>query len=164
MVPVTYARIELSAGGVIYRQGAAGPEVLLIKDSYGNWGFPKGHVETEETHEEAALRESREEAGLLRLRLVGSLGMTDWYFRAQGNLVHKYCDYFLVEADPTEQAEPQVDEGIGACRWLQPEVALERVTYDNARQVLLAVWRFDARLFGPLIARGDDGGRRGRIE
>ncbi len=151
MAPVTYARIETSAGGVIYRRDAAGPEVLLIKDSYGNWGFPKGHVEAGEKSEDAALRESREETGLQRLRLVGSLGTTDWYFRAEGALVHKYCDYFLVEADPGERAEPQAAEGIGACRWLKPDDALQRVTYDNARQVLLAAWRFESRPFGPMV-------------
>ena len=36
---------ETSAGGVVFRRIADGYAVLLIKDSYKNWGFPKGHVE-----------------------------------------------------------------------------------------------------------------------
>lgn len=131
------AQIELSAGGVIYRRrGDGATEVLLIKDSYGNWGFPKGHVEGEETAAETALRECREETGLDRLRIVGSIGTSDWYFRAANGLVHKYCDYFLVRAEADATAHPQQGEGIQACSWLEPEEALRRVTYANARKVL----------------------------
>jgi 8-oxo-dGTP pyrophosphatase MutT (NUDIX family) len=130
------ARIELSAGGVIYRRAQVGLEVLLIQDSYGNWGFPKGHIEGNETPGEAALRECREETGLARLRAVESIGTTDWYFRAGNKLVHKYCDYFVFEADPNDEARPQSGEGIQETRWMGPERALAQVTYANASQVL----------------------------
>lgn len=130
------ARIELSAGGVIFRRGRVGREVLLIKDSYGNWGFPKGHIEGNETNAEAALRECREETGLARLRAVESIGTTDWYFRAGNKLVHKFCDYFVFEADADEHARPQSGEGIQETRWMDPEQALAKVTYANAHQVL----------------------------
>src|SRR2546426_12793651 len=42
---------------------------LLIKDSYDNWGFPKGHLDDGESPAEAALRETAEETGLARLVL-----------------------------------------------------------------------------------------------
>jgi 8-oxo-dGTP pyrophosphatase MutT (NUDIX family) len=56
------ARLETSAGGVVVRMGAAAdgaarPLFLIIRDSYDNWGFPKGHVEQGEKPEAAALRE-----------------------------------------------------------------------------------------------------------
>ncbi len=131
------ARIEISAGGVIRRRaGSAGFEILVIKDSYGNWGFPKGHVEGDESPEEAALRESQEETGLKRLRIIEKLGTTDWHFRAAGTLVHKFCDFFLLETDPDDHAKPQQTEGIQACEWLGPETALNQITYANARHVL----------------------------
>jgi 8-oxo-dGTP pyrophosphatase MutT (NUDIX family) len=130
------ARIELSAGGVICRRTNGGIEALLIKDSYGNWGFPKGHVEPGETLEGAALRECREETGLERLEVAGAVATTDWYFRVGGTLVHKYCDYFLLMADPSEQAVPQIAEGISECAWMSPAEAVARVTYFNARQLL----------------------------
>ena len=37
-------RDETSAGGVVYRREGAQPLYLLIRDSYQNWGFPKGHL------------------------------------------------------------------------------------------------------------------------
>ncbi len=137
MSAMKHAKIELSSGGVIFRRRSDVLEVLLIKDSYGNWGFPKGHVESDESLAEAALRECREETGLNRLQVIGPLGSTDWYFRAGKDLVHKYCDYFLLEARPDEAAEPQTGEGIQACVWMRPEEALERITYINARQMLI---------------------------
>jgi 8-oxo-dGTP pyrophosphatase MutT (NUDIX family) len=137
MPEMIFADIELSAGGVILRrtEGSA-VEVLLIEDSYGNWGFPKGHVEGAETSEEAALRECREETGLVNLRAIAPIGMTDWYFRSGQALVHKFCDYFLLQAEAEDEARPQRGEGIRACSWLSPDDALVRVTYANARAVL----------------------------
>ena len=137
MPEMKLSQIELSAGGVLYRRSADGAlEVLLIKDSYGNWGFPKGHVEANESLEAAAIRECKEETGLRSLQLIGSIGMSDWYFRVGQTLVHKYCDYFLLEADPAESADPQRDEGIQACVWTDPDRALQQITYVNARQIL----------------------------
>jgi 8-oxo-dGTP pyrophosphatase MutT (NUDIX family) len=137
MAEIKPSRIELSAGGVIHRRSGGGVlQVLLIRDSYGNWGFPKGHVEAGESPAEAALRECREETGLTRLRTLGPLGTTDWYFKAGRSLVHKFCDYFLIEADAGETARPQSGEGIQAVAWLNAEEALARITYANARTVL----------------------------
>lgn len=137
MPELSFASIELSAGGVILRRReGGGVEVLLIEDSYGNWGFPKGHVEGVETPEEAALRECREETGLLNLRSIAPIGTTDWYFRSGHGLVHKFCDYFLLQAEADDEARPQRGEGIRACSWLNPDDALVRVTYANARAVL----------------------------
>ena len=88
---------ETSAGGVVFRMDAGTPLFLLIRDSYANWGFPKGHVETGEAAEEAALREVREETGLGELASRGLIDTIDWYFRFRGRLIHKSCHFFLME-------------------------------------------------------------------
>lgn len=130
------ARIETSAGGVVFRRGDdLDLEFLLIRDPYGNWGLPKGHVEGAETPLEAALREVTEETGLAELRPVGELQTIDWYFRDQDQLVHKFCHFFLIESLGGE-ATPQLDEGISACIWLPIGEAVRTITYENAREVL----------------------------
>ncbi len=143
---IKFAQIELSAGGVIYRDAeGVGLQLLLIRDSYGNWGFPKGHIEAGEDAAAAALRECREETGLNRLRLAAPLGTTDWYFQQGGALVHKFCDYFLVEVSGEDVARPQRREGIQACEWLSPAQIMQRVTYDNARQIAIQAVEFASR-------------------
>ncbi len=134
-MPRTKTRRETSAGGVVFRRDGDGPRVLLIHDGHGNWGFPKGHVERGEDTGEAARREIAEEAGLTELVLYAPLGMIDWFFRFRGRLIHKYCHFFLFESRQGTPV-PQADEGIRCCDWLAPEAALERLTHDNARQVL----------------------------
>lgn len=129
------ARVETSAGGVVFRRGEAELEFLLIRDPYENWGLPKGHIEGGETPEQAALREVEEETGLCELAMVAQLPTIDWYFRDRGKLVHKFCHFFLLECVAGE-ATPQLDEGITECIWQPPQRALETVSYANARDVM----------------------------
>jgi 8-oxo-dGTP pyrophosphatase MutT (NUDIX family) len=130
------AVVETSAGGVIYRRADAGVHVLLIRDRYRHWGFPKGHVEREESAAEAALREVEEETGLTELHLGPQLLTIDWFFRFRGRLIHKYCHFYLIES-PAGVAEPQLEEGITECVWLPLDEAIRSISYDNAREVLL---------------------------
>ena len=127
---------EVSAGGVVFRRGPDREvRFLLIRDGYENWGFPKGHLEGEETPAAAALRETAEEAGLEELLLHGPIRIIDWQFRFRGRHIHKYCHFFLFES-PGGEARPQVEEGIAACQWYLYEEALAQLSYDNARGVL----------------------------
>src|SRR5215210_5279704 len=89
---------ETSAGGVVFRVEDGRPLFLLIRDSYRNWGFPKGHVESGEAPEQAALREVAEETGLAELSLRGEVDTIDWYFRFRGRLIHKVCHFYLMES------------------------------------------------------------------
>lgn len=129
------AQQETSAGGVVYRLDSGVPLYLLIRDSYQNWGFPKGHLESGEHAQDAALREVREETGLDEVALRGTIDTIDWYFRFRGRLIHKVCHFYLME---TVQADtsPQRAEGITACQWVGYTAAATIVSYANARLVL----------------------------
>ena len=99
-------REETSAGGVVFRRGDDGPLFLLIRDSYRNWGFPKGHLEEGEDPDRAALREVSEETGLGVLRLTSPIETIDWQFRFRGRLIHKVCHFYLMET-PQRRTRPQ---------------------------------------------------------
>lgn len=128
-------RDETSAGGVVFRVVDGRPLYLLIRDSYRNWGFPKGHLENGERPEDAALREVAEETGLGDLAVRGSIDTIDWFFRFRGQLIHKVCHFFLMETSSTTTS-PQHAEGITACRWSPFDEAQALISYSNAREVL----------------------------
>ena len=129
------AKEERSAGGVVYRMDGGRALYLLIRDSYKNWGFPKGHLEVDEPPELAALREVQEETGLDDLALRGEIDTIDWYFRFRGRLIHKVCHFYLMESVSGETS-PQREEGITACRWATMRDAMQSISYANARAVL----------------------------
>ena len=129
------AQRETSAGGVVFRLHEGSALYLLIRDSYQNWGFPKGHLESGERAEDAAMREVREETGIDDLTLRGRIETIDWYFRFRGQLIHQICHFYLME---TTQAttNPQPAEGITECRWVAYDDARSAISYANARKVL----------------------------
>jgi 8-oxo-dGTP pyrophosphatase MutT (NUDIX family) len=130
------AERETSAGGVVFRRGADGEiRFLLIRDSYRNWGFPKGHIEPGEPPAQAARREIAEETGLADLLLHGPIQVIDWYFRFRGKTIHKYCHFFLFESKQGEPV-PQTEEGITDCAWRALDDSIRTISYDNARGVL----------------------------
>jgi 8-oxo-dGTP pyrophosphatase MutT (NUDIX family) len=130
------AERETSAGGVVFRRGEGGtPRFLLIRDSYRNWGLPKGHLEAGEPPADAARREVAEETGLADLVLHGPIQVIDWYFRFRGRTIHKYCHFFLFESKRGDPV-PQAEEGITDCVWHPYDGAVATISYDNARGVL----------------------------
>ena len=143
------ARHEHSAGGVVVRLDNTVPLVLLIRDSYGHWGFPKGHLERGERADSAAVREVIEETGLKAVSVLGPIATIDWYFRFRGALIHKNCEFFLMQTS-TPTTKPQKSEGITACKWTTLDEAHRLIAYDNARDVLMRA--------GEMLGSGDGDG------
>ena len=121
------------------------PLFLLIRDSYQNWGFPKGHLESGERAEDAALREVREETGIDDLALRGQIETIDWYFRFRGQLIHKVCHFYLMETDAGVDASAagRGDHRVPVGR--RTTTRASAISYANARKVLAPRARDDRR-------------------
>jgi 8-oxo-dGTP pyrophosphatase MutT (NUDIX family) len=119
----------------VIRRSGARLLFLVIRDSYQNWGFPKGHLKRGEPADRAAIREVGEETGLSHLDVLSPIDVIDWHFRFRGRLIHKVCHFFLLETDEA-RTRPQRAEGITACRWASYDEAVRLIAYDNARGVL----------------------------
>ena len=58
---------ENSCGAIVFNENTE--KILLVKMHNGNWGFPKGHIEKDETKEETAIREVLEETNV-RIKII----------------------------------------------------------------------------------------------
>ncbi len=146
-------REEISSGGVVFRRFGGIPKYLLILDSHGNWGFPKGHLKEGESASDAAHREILEETGLSDLIGHATLRELDWTFRVGKAPVHKRCVYLLFEST-TRATCPQQEEGITECTWFAREDAIRKLTFQNTRTLLTEEAAIVDRL-SPLSPAGD---------
>jgi 8-oxo-dGTP pyrophosphatase MutT (NUDIX family) len=128
-------RRETSAGGVVVRHENGRPLVLLIRDRYRNWGFPKGHIEAGEAPAEAAVREVQEETGLSSLSVVAALDTIEWTFRFRGKRIHKTCHFFALSTQDV-RTKPQRKEGITSCKWVSFDQGARLLSHENARNIL----------------------------
>jgi 8-oxo-dGTP pyrophosphatase MutT (NUDIX family) len=122
------------SGAIVVRLDGKEPRVLLVtsKRNSRNWIFPKGHIEKGETAEAAALREAKEEAGVVG-RVIGPAGVLEYGFLGFKARV----EYFLAEL--TRESGPPED---GRKReWCVLEEALDRLSYKNTRKLLKKAWR-----------------------
>ena len=113
-----------AAGGLVVRDG----RVLLVhRERYDDWTFPKGKLEDVEDWEQAALREVEEETGLV-CELGPYVGSTHYMFR-EGM---KEVRYFRMTSVGEAGASNEVDD----VRWATLEEAHELCSYDHDRELL----------------------------
>jgi len=129
---VGLSRLVRAGGGVVWRHGPGGLEVLLIhRPRYDDWSFPKGKVDGGETDEEAALREVEEEVGL-RL-LPGPELVSTRYRDSKGR--RKIVRYWAMEL-PYGEEEPIAGDGVDEVRWVDFDEAAQYLTWERDLVVL----------------------------
>jgi ADP-ribose pyrophosphatase YjhB (NUDIX family) len=136
--PARLARVdETSAGGLVLDRRGDVPRAALIArhDRRGRlvWSLPKGHLERDETLEEAAVREVEEETGI-RGRVLGHLGTIDFWFVAEQRRVHKTVHHYLLEAEGGELSDADIE--VVEVAWVPLDEVPARLAYADERRLV----------------------------
>jgi 8-oxo-dGTP pyrophosphatase MutT (NUDIX family) len=135
--PAVPTKREISAGGVVYRRDGEQIEFVLAsrRTRRGElaWGLAKGGIEDDESPEDAAIREVREETGLLA-EIEASLGETRYFYVWENVRIRKTVHFFLMRhtGGDVEDRDDEMEE----IRWFPLERALKRAAYRGERDVL----------------------------
>jgi len=99
------------------------------------WCIPKGHLEQNETSEQAALREVFEETGL-EAEIIEHLGEVNYQFIQDGSKISKTVHVYLMqqtggalsfENDPHKEASE--------LEWVQASELLARLSHGNEKRI-----------------------------
>lgn len=122
---------EKSCGAVIFRKHQDSYQFMIVKQRFGlHFGFPKGHVEENESELMTAKREVKEEVGL-DIKIFEHLRDVTSYSPRPS--VNKEVVYFLAEAT-SEEVIPQEEE-IDVALWVNQEDVLDKLTYDSDKLI-----------------------------
>lgn len=124
----------VSAGGVVYRWGEGGLEILLCGQRQPlTWRLPKGMKSKGEKLEETAIREVEEETGL-KVKIEGKIGIIKYWFTQEGVRYHKEVHFFLMTpyGGDIELHDPEFD----IVGWFPLEEACRLLTYKNEVEII----------------------------
>lgn len=131
-------RDQLSAGGVAYRFAEGFTWVALISvGPKGRWQLPKGLVDAAEAPELTAVREVREEAGILT-ELQSLIDTVEyWFVGTDGDervRFHKRVHFYLLRyiSGDTQDHDWEVNEA----RWVPIENACAMLAFEGERKIV----------------------------
>jgi ADP-ribose pyrophosphatase YjhB (NUDIX family) len=127
---------ETTSGGIVFRRGQNGIQILLMQDAKNRWTIPKGHVEPNEEPKATAEREIREETGLQEMNVYSWLGKVNFRYRRSHTLVLMTMHIYLVEGQgDTDALHP---EGwLNDIKWLSVADAVDKIAYDDIGKLIL---------------------------
>src|SRR3954467_5204922 len=121
-----------ASGGVVWRRGERGVEVVVVhRPRYDDWSLPKGKLDPGESWEQAALREIEEETGL-RCTLGEEVETSRYLVGDRPKTVRGW------RMEVAEEPGTAPDDEVDHVRWLTPDEALELLDYELDRALVRA--------------------------
>ena len=125
---------EISAGIVLYNDDNDEVQFLVLKYPGGHWDFVKGKMENSEEPKQTAIRETKEETGIIDVEFIDGFNEEISYtFYVNNEEIDKKVIFYLGKTKSTEivLSHEHLDFA-----WLNLKDAMDRITYENAKIVL----------------------------
>jgi 8-oxo-dGTP pyrophosphatase MutT (NUDIX family) len=125
---------EVSAGIVLYNDDNDEVQFLVLKYPGGHWDFVKGKMENSEEPKQTAIRETKEETGIIDVEFIDGFNEEISYtFYVKNEEIDKKVIFYLGKTKSTEivLSHEHLDFA-----WLNLKDAMDRITYENAKIVL----------------------------
>jgi bis(5'-nucleosidyl)-tetraphosphatase len=131
---------EKSCGAVIYNNKQEKTRYLMLNYAAGHWDFVKGNQEPNEEEKQTVTREMMEETGITDAQFIdGFRESISYFYRRQGLTINKEVVFYIIESN-TEEVKISF-EHVGFI-WLDYQHAMEKLTFKNAKDVLLKAHDF----------------------
>ena len=125
-----------AGGGVVKNE--LGQLLLIFRRK--KWDLPKGKLDAGETLEDCAIREVKEETGLIHFEIIKKLTITHHTYHQDGITILKETHWFQMFAETATNSKliPQIEEDIEAIKWVEMTslTAYLENSYDTIRNVL----------------------------
>ena len=125
---------EVSAGIILYNDVHDEKKFLVLKYPGGHWDFVKGKMENSEEPKQTAIRETKEETGIIDVEFIDGFNEEISYtFYVKNEEIDKKVIFYLGKTKSTEivLSHEHLDFA-----WLNLKDAMDRITYENAKIVL----------------------------
>ena len=124
----------ISCGGVVIFRGKILVLYKNIKNKYEGWVLPKGTVELGEEYKETALREVREESGVIA-SVIKYIGKSQYTFTTPEDIVEKEVHWYLMMAD-SYYSKPQREEYFLDSGYYKFIEAYHLLRFSNEKQIV----------------------------
>lgn len=125
---------EKSCGAIVYTVDNGVIKYLLVEQNSGFHSFPKGRMENEETEEQTAIREIKEETNL-EVELITDFKVCERYNPAEKLGFTKQVVYFLAHYSDEKPRVTRPNE-IKSLKSLSLEDSLITIEHENKKELL----------------------------
>jgi bis(5'-nucleosidyl)-tetraphosphatase len=136
----------ISAGIITFYQKQDEEQLyLLLHYPHGHWDLSKGKMESNETKEQTAIRELREETGLKAQIISGFETSYSYVYTEKDGIVSQKTVYFFVGKASIQEVVLSHEHQDYA--WLPYDQALQQLTFENTKKVLHEAEEFLQKLY-----------------
>lgn len=136
---------ETSAGLIVFYMKNSSPIFLILQNTLKTTylGFPKGKIEKGESIQETAIRETKEEVNISKLKLIpGFKHIQQWFYRLNNKLIKKSSTFLLAEIDEKEAKKAKINEENEKLLWLDYKEAVRLIKIKQNREMLTQAYKF----------------------